>query len=272
MKALEYEAIDQTDRLDGAGQSTKKSHRTLWTATTEGPSMQRQFQYAAMLLIFTLLVAPILLHIHRNGKDGTSQHLNEQGVLYVTLTPEVIQSEHGTISSTFFAPSSPEDTTCADTTLEKSKKNHMFGCISDRLQNNEVMGRGSMLCSEGGRYSFGFAKTSNALVWRDCRDGSEREYYRCPGSKDCAFVLSKDGAFTIREGDRSQKNFGKVVYQKPSRVYVDAGEPSSKCLAEPRYNCPYIHLHSSGKLVLHYIDEKGLFKQKVTDKVYFFDY
>lgn len=273
MKALEYEAVNQTDREDATGQSTKKSHRRLlWTATTDGPPMiqrQSQYTYAAMLLIFTFVVILRSMHGRQSGKDDTHQ----QSMLLVT--PELIQSEHGTISSTFFAPSSQEDTTCSDATLEAISKNnhHMFGCISDRLQNNEVMGRGTMLCSEGGRYSFGFAKSSNALVWRDCRDGSEREYYRCPSSKDCAFVLSKDGAFTIREGDLYQNNMGKVVYQKPSKIYVDAGGSSSEeCLDEPRYDCPYIHLHSSGKLVLHYIDEKGAFKQKVTDKVYSFDY
>ena len=267
MKALEYEAVNQTDRED-PNRRGKKIHRTLllWTATTDCPPMIRQSQYSCAMLIFILVVILISTHGRRSGKGDALQ----PGMMLVT--PELIQSEHGTISSTFFAPSSPEDTTCTDATLEIPKNNHMFGCISDRLQNNELMGRGTMLCSEGGRYSFGFARSSNSLVWRDCRDGSEREYYRCPSSKDCAFVLSKDGVFTIREGDLSQTNMGKVVYQKPSKIYVDAGESSSNCLDTPRYDCPYIHLHSSGKLVLHYIDEKGAFKQKVTDKVYSFDY
>ena len=274
MKALEYEAVNQTDHEDAtdpAGQSTKKRHRTLlWTAMTNGPPMiqrQSQYSYTAVLLISTLVVILMSMHGRRTGKDDA----HKTGMLLVT--PELIQSEHGTISSAFFAPSSPEDTTCPDATLEISKNNHVYGCISDRLQNNEVLGRGTVLCSEGGRYSFGFAKSSNALVWRDCRDGSEREYYRCPSPKDCAFVLSKDGAFTIlTEGDLSQNNMGKVVYKKLSNIYVDAGESSNECLDEPRYDCPYIHLHSSGKLVLHYIDEKGAFKQKVTNKVYSFDY
>ena len=159
MKALEYEAVNQTDHEDAtdpAGQSTKKRHRTLlWTAMTNGPPMiQRQSQnsYAAVLLISTLVVILISMHGHRTGKDDP----HKTGMLRVT--PELIQSEHGTISSAFFAPSSPEDTTCPDATLEISKNNHVYGCISDRLQNNEVLGRGTVLCSEGGRYSFGFAK------------------------------------------------------------------------------------------------------------------
>ena len=212
MKALEYEAVNQTDRED-PNRRGKKIHRTLllWTATTDCPPMIRQSQYSCAMLIFILVVILISTHGRRSGKDDALQ----PGMLLVT--PKLIQSEHGTISSTFFAPSSPEDTTCTDATLEIPKNNHMFGCISDRLQNNELMGRGTMLCSEGGRYSFGFAKSSNSLVWRDCRDGSEREYYRCPSSKDCAFVLSKDGVFTIREGDLSQTNMGKVVTRNQAK-------------------------------------------------------
>ena len=195
-----------------------------------------------------------------------TRNKGQQG-LYELATPELIKAKHGTIASTFFAPDPPEDITCTGASFEGMSKNDGYGCISDRLQNNEMMGRGTLLCSEGGRYSFGFG-LDGSLVWRDyCRDGSERVYYRCQSSKDCAFVLTKNATFTVRETAVSGY-IGKIVYEKSSKV---EGISSNNCLVEPRYDCPYIHLHSSGKLVLHYVDQKGEFKQKTTDKVYSFD-
>ena len=218
----------------------------------------RQCLFATCALLLFAVIVTVVLSGHRNkGQQG----------LYELATPELIKSKHGTIASTFFAPDPPEDITCTGASFEGMSKNDGYGCISDRLQNNEMMGRGTLLCSEGGRYSFGFG-LDGSLLWRDyCRDGSERVYYRCQSSKDCAFVLTKNATFTVREMAVSGY-IGKNVYEKSSKV---EGISSNNCLVEPRYDCPYIHLHSSGKLVLHYVDQKGEFKQKTTDKVYSFD-
>eukprot|EP00563_Minutocellus_polymorphus_P019984 CAMPEP_0197718932 /NCGR_PEP_ID=MMETSP1434-20131217/2888_1 /TAXON_ID=265543 /ORGANISM="Minutocellus polymorphus, Strain CCMP3303" /LENGTH=206 /DNA_ID=CAMNT_0043303627 /DNA_START=208 /DNA_END=824 /DNA_ORIENTATION=- len=206
------------------------------------------------MLLTVAVVAMAVRFGHRNNSGEREQH-----GFYELATPKLIKSKHGSIASTFFAPSLPEDITCTDAALEGINKND-YGCISDRLQNNEVIGRGTLLCSEGGRYSFGLDGSSNALVWRDCRDGSERVYYRCPSSKDCAFVLTEGATFAVRE-EAVSGNKGEILFEKPSIV---DGILSKNCLVEPRYDCPYIHLHSSGKLVLHYVDQKGEFKQKLT--------
>ena len=264
---LEYEVLHQSDFYDDAVEQPLPARRCRRTTcmTTAGRHLRhRQCLFATCALLLFAVIVAVVLSGHRNNRGE-----REQQGLYELLvaTPELIKSKHGTIASTFFAPDPPEDITCTGASFEGISKNDGYGCISDRLQNNEMMGRGTLLCSEGGRYSFGFG-LDGSLVWRDyCRDGSERVYYRCQSSKDCAFVLTKNATFTVREMAVSGY-IGKNVYEKSSRVQ---GISSNNCLVEPRYDCPYIHLHSSGKLVLHYVDQKGEFKQKTTDKVYSFD-
>ena len=65
-----------------------------------------------------------------------------------------------------------------------------------------------------------------SLVWRDyCRDGSERVYYRCQSSKDCAFVLTKNATFTVRETAVSGY-IGKIVY--PSCAFNAVDQPKDR--------------------------------------------
>lgn len=255
MYRLEYECVGQSEceEYDRDLTGNAKPHSKLTGVLSHHPVSGVLRLFAKPLLFFA--AAGILLLVGKLRGDWPQQHQQ-----YQEATPELIESRHGKIPSNFFNPLSPNEVTCADHVRTQS-----FQCISDRLGNGEALAGGTVLCSQGGRYAFGMDE-SGSLFWSDCRDDIERIYFQC--DSDCYFVLTEDATFLLRDGSATAAGTP-ARYEKQCKV--DIGHAEEACLDDPRYDCPYLHLHSSGKLVLHYVNDKGETKQKNTDKIYSFD-
>jgi len=252
---LEYESVAQSEGAAGDDNPT-------WKPTFSSRRLKSSLHISRSFLVFAVVSAIgalTILGATRRGDGDDEQQENHSTTAFASKA--VIESRHGAIPFDFFDPSSPHDVTCADYVAS-----HGSGCISDRLGNGEALSAGALLCSAGGRYLFGFDDTGS-LIWRDCRDDVEKKilvYHRC--DKGCYFMLAENASFLLMDEESTAK--GTVRYEKHCAVDIS---PSEACLEDPRYDCPYLHLHSSGKLVLHYVDGKGEAKQKNSEKIYSFD-
>ena len=256
---LEYESVAQSEAETCVDNALS---RKLTISSKRLSSARRFLRLPDPFVFFVASVGLVgiatIIGVIKNYVD--QQDRENQSALTTFATKAFIEAKHGKIPTIFFNPPSRNDVTCADYINTQGRE-----CISDRLGNGEALSAHLLLCSEGGRYLFGLDDTGS-LIWRDCRDNIERRimvYHRC--TKDCFFMLTENASFVLMDGSAAE---GAARYEKQCQLDVS---PTEACLDDPRYDCPYIHLHGSGKLVLHYVDGKGEAKQKNAEKIYSFD-
>lgn len=119
----------------------------------------------------------------------------------------------------------------------------VYDCLSDRLGQNEALKAGQAICSRDNRYMFGM--DDGSLIWKDCTTGETKKYYK-KGDAGDYFIMDETAKFTIHGEDGQQ-----VKWEKNCKATVTKYE---KCLSKPEYDCPYLHLHRGGVVVLNYID------------------
>lgn len=174
----------------------------------------------------------------------------------VFVTKTTVKELHGNIPNSFYDPSpgtGTSETTCAKRGIERG-----YVCIGDRVGNEERLGLGTMMCSHHGQYMFGMDE-SGSLVWRDCFQDEGKVYYEGEGGN--YFFMRENAAFVV------SGNEGDVKWERECKFEV---HPTPWCLGKPAYDCPYLHLHSEGKLVLNWIDDSGRWKSKDALKLYNF--
>jgi hypothetical protein len=149
---------------------------------------------------------------------------------------------------------------------KKKTKKYPFSCNDDRVENNRRLLPGEYICSSNGLYQFGLLpverdSTKVSFAWRDLKGNVTKSY--------------------IKKSDQVNKNdiYGWVLTENAEMIVYDAQkktlwnrkcqrpvEFSPKCLN--RYNCPYIHIHNDGVVVLNWID--GFWNSKNVKKIYDF--
>jgi len=201
--------------------------------------------------------------------------------LYVTKA--TVKEIHGTLSESFYDPlpsaSTSTSTSTADDTLSSFQTCNDRGalrgyvCIGDRLGNSERLARGTAMCSRHGRYMFGMDRNGSSLVWRDCfatndDDNNDRVYYKGnDNDHGDYFVMKDDATFVVSNGEEEEEGGGAVKWRRECKFKVGH---SPQCLGNPMYDCPYLHLHKEGTLVLNWIDEGGRWRSKGVNKLYAF--
>mmetsp|Transcript_39222 Transcript_39222/g.79968 ORF Transcript_39222/g.79968 Transcript_39222/m.79968 type:complete len:304 (-) Transcript_39222:170-1081(-) len=159
-----------------------------------------------------------------------------------------VESIHGTLKTKIY---NPPDGTTETTCLEEG-----YGCVGDRMGHDERLDVGKAICSRKGQYVFGM-DAGGSLIWRDCfEDESILLFQGEPGDY---FVMEDDAAFTVRDVN------GNVKWRKDSQVEV---HDTGRCLYDPAFDCPYLHLHTGGVMVLNWID--GHWKSRNFKKLYDF--
>lgn len=159
-----------------------------------------------------------------------------------------VESIHGTLKTKIY---NPPDGTTETTCLEEG-----YGCVGDRMGHDERLDVGKAICSRKGQYVFGM-DAGGSLIWRDCfEDESILLFQGEPGDY---FVMEDDAAFTVRDVN------GNVKWRKDSQVEV---HDTGRCLYDPAFDCPYLHLHTGGVMVLNWID--GQWKSRNFKKLYDF--
>jgi hypothetical protein len=188
-----------------------------------------------------------------------------------SATPTIAPTESPTSAPTMAPTESP---TSAPTPMT-------LGCRGDRFDNegnsekNNRLYSGQFVCSddEGQRYHFGLDPDSADLIWYDTFTDHKKTYYTnenafidgCTDNSsqgicvmDYFFSLNTKGAFRIhrveRQGFDSETN-------EPIEVEVLHWELDSNynistvyenCLKT--HDCPYLHLHQDGVIVLAWLD------------------
>jgi hypothetical protein len=67
-------------------------------------------------------------------------------------------------------------------------------------------------------------------------------------------TMLDDGTFQLVDGDSDEDNEDKVIVLWEKAPNRDI-HYSSECLSNPVLDCPYVHLHKSGDIVLNSINE-----------------
>ena len=142
-------------------------------------------------------------------------------------------------------PVALQDITATETTASGQTCDRLFDCISDRLGQNVSMFAGQAICSRDGRYAFAMQMDNGvSLVWKNCATGETKKYYR-KGEADDHFIMDENAKFAVYGGE------GQLKWEKDCLVSV---KRYPQCLSKPMYDCPYLHLHRGGVVVLNYID------------------
>ena len=115
-------------------------------------------------------------------------------------------------------------------------------CEGDRYQNSVPLETNHFLCDSGNRYRFGMDDTG-ALIYTDDVAGKTALIYQ--GAVGDYFELQQDARFTVN-------NSTNVKWELQSSEDVSF---SAACLPTNQrvYDCPYLHLHSDGVIVLNFI-------------------
>jgi hypothetical protein len=111
----------------------------------------------------------------------------------------------------------------------------------DRIGHESHLLRGQALCSA--QFRFGLSK-DGGFFWKDCE--TEETTVFVTQTDASYWNMKDDGTFQLVNSDTDT-----VVWEKkPNRdIY-----PSPTCLHKPLLDCPYIHLHKNGDVVLNSIN------------------
>lgn len=117
----------------------------------------------------------------------------------------------------------------------------------DRLDNSVALYQDQWICSrKGGGYMFGL-NNMGQLILKDSNSGDKIKLYKGRYGEGHSWALSKDAEIIIYDKNEDE------IWSIPSIADVHFYE---SCLTstDPPYDCPYLHLHSDGVMVLNYIE------------------
>lgn len=134
-------------------------------------------------------------------------------------------------------------------------------CITDRLGNNQYpIQQGQGLCNR--EFYFGWS-ADGKLIWRDCQKDETKVIF--DGS--AAFAGSNYSFLLLDDASYNVYNDGQLTWTKHC---LRKAQLVPKCLGRPQLDCPYLHLHENGDLVLNSIDQpEHSWKARLSQDVYF---
>jgi hypothetical protein len=291
MAAIEEKGTPISDNLDI---DDKDNDAQAAVKSPPGPSpLPNRRRTIGFLLIFAILVGAtisVLMSVNFADTNNGALPLSDpdQGLLdtqYPIMEPSNSPSIHPTESESAAPTSKPSLVpSMAPTVPQMGCRRDRFDNEGNRQENNHLFA-GSYVCSNDSdqRYRFGIDPETANLILRDSLTGQVRTYYwnewhwnessslpsdqltaeqtnsatlsltAEPTVLDYFFTLSTKGAFRIW---RVQRTEDYQVYEKnlhwelPSlfeipTVYED-------CLL--KHDCPYMHLHEDGVMVLAWLD------------------
>jgi hypothetical protein len=122
-----------------------------------------------------------------------------------------------------------------------------YDCQTDRLGHKMPLYTGQALCND--QYRFGLT-LDGFFQWHDC-DTNQKHIFYTPTSVSnqvSYFEMLEDATFQLVSNDK------KVVWKEPSTSQIHY---TAECLHDPQLDCPYLHLHKSGDVVMNSIDDNG---------------
>lgn len=143
-----------------------------------------------------------------------------------------------------------------------------FGCLSDRIGHFEWIKQGEALCND--RHRFGLTK-SGVLIKEVCGEDGDGG-----SSRTTIPLLSHPNAKGFRMTDHGHFQLVASIDMAPDAAIDFLQEaiptvpiaPTGQCLSRPVLECPYLHLHQSGDLVLNYINTDGTWADRKARKIF----
>jgi hypothetical protein len=214
----------------------------VWMHMTVAPSAgkaRRRRRRTIFALILCALV--VLIVVFFGGKRKNIDKESSAATTEATSSPNVVAPPPPTAAKT--KPSSD-----ASTPTLAAK----YNCDGDRFQHGAKLKTNHFLCDHYNRYRFGMDIDGN-FVFAD--DAFNMTSYFYNGTKGDYFELLVDGSFTVFN------NSGDVVWKEKCDDDVSF---SAECLPthQETYDCPYLHLHSGGTIVLNWINHEGDWKER----------
>lgn len=166
----------------------------------------------------------------------------------------------------------------------------LYDCQTDRIGHESPLCPGQAICSTHRDHQYAFGLSADGVFqWQDCLSGETVVFYNGTAAADASagggttadssscdlhFVMAVNASFQIfqqtttthnDDSDHDQKRL-LLLWQSDCKKHV-AFYP--QCLApRPVLDCPYLHLHSGGNVVLNWIDQEGDWQSRNIQRVY----
>lgn len=261
MRPLEYGIVDQLEDFDMDGFDNDDSSQLRPSSTGHRrqrfPSVRSWILFGAVVAIGGVAIGKVKSqqpvnnkaeddYLQSPGNSLASSDAKNDFASNGSAEDEVVDEDENHTDAPTPVPVALQDITATETATSGQTCDKVFDCISDRLGQNESMSGGQAICSKDGRYAFGLHVSQSAvsLVWKDCATGETKKYYR-KGEANDYFTMDENANFAVHGGD------GQLKWEKDCLASV---KRYPQCLSKPMYDCPYLHLHRGGVVVLNYID------------------
>lgn len=226
----------------------------------------RRSLYIVFYLFILVLISIIISHKWYNNND---KYANDENVVTKTNSDVALVGSTDISINNTSSNMHPEkyNYTCRGVWSSNKKKYY-----SDRIQNGEKLYVGEFICSINGIYKLGLDINGNFIHIDSSKEGNNQKSIYFNYSKSIIseiekkeyyyFVLQKDGAFTIF--DHGIKIWGKECNRNVSWSEI--------CLSAHKidYECPYLHIHDGGVVVLNWIDEDDDWNERNIKRIYDF--
>ena len=138
-----------------------------------------------------------------------------------------------------------------------------FQCVGERLSNETPIKVGEFLCSPNKNYVAGLTLDGH-LVWMDLVAQDVKTYHNNTGSETQPFhfILGEKGSFILKDSSNKE-----IWHKKPTAELNITHK--SQCL--DTYNCPFLHLHNDGILVLSWMESNTIVTHDVRKVFGFFE-
>lgn len=218
------------------------------TTTATQPTMRRKrmWRFGVLTVLFvTLLVITI---VYASKRERTS-------VSWPTTDVAADEAQPAQTASSS-SGSTPSTSTSCDL---------IYDCQTDRLGNRTPLYPGEAICNRG--YAFGLT-TEGVFQLHDCVNDETQVFFTpdIEDKHDVYFVMETDASFNIyRDEDEAEDEDDELLQQWDSKKKVGF---TAKCLPRPLLDCPYLHLHKGGVVVLNYIDDNDDWNDRNIRRVY----
>lgn len=241
MRALEYDSVSQSEALH--------DHETKGVKVS--PMRFKAFFLVSLVLLLTAFVVVYSMPWYKSSQEdpgSSSDGANQTLVLSKSAEEEPASA---------FPPAGDDagvEVLAKNTTVDE------YNCQGERFANETPLRTGQFLCSNNKQFVFGMTLEGSLIKRSTASDATYKKddtFYDKGGGGDY-FVLHRDGKIAVYD----MKD--EVQWQRESRATIHW---TSKCLKD--YDCPYLHLHDDGVLVLNWI-ANGRWNAKGIKEVYDF--
>lgn len=139
----------------------------------------------------------------------------------------------------------PAPTMCAE--------EHFEVCQTDRMGHETPLFAGQALCNH--QFRFGITPRGS-FEWYDCAQQVTRVIYK--NRTISYFSMSSAGVFRVMDLNNQ------TIWQKKPKMNISY---TKQCLSRPLLDCPYLHLHRDGVLVLNSI-ENGQWSDRNVERAF----